>query len=240
MRNTALEAIARRFRARRARPSGCRFARQLNQERGEAARPDVRPGRLVIYGFSSAAPWVRWRLPSLNSVSSRRAREVGGQPQQWLAAALPALGLVSARGMGAGDPLAAMRKDVCMFANDKLSDGQRLSSVHQLLRRPAAESRPLLDRIERYTAALDKGKRQQPEVAQELENIAQDTDSRDRYLAFARDADQPQTRAYPCRARAGLAVAGPTARRTDADGERGWAARPSPRGGLYLLRQQGA
>jgi hypothetical protein len=103
--------------------------------------------------------------------------------------------MVSARGMSAGDSLATMRQDVCAFADDRVSDAQRLASVHEILRRPAAESRTLLDRIERHAATLDAGKRQQPEVAQALSRIADDTSTRDRYLAFARDADEPRTRA---------------------------------------------
>src|SRR3569623_2023720 len=53
----------------------------------------------------------------------------------------------------------------------------------------------LLDRIEEFVATLDAKQRQQPEVAQALDRIAHDTDARDRYLAFARDADELDTRA---------------------------------------------
>lgn len=53
----------------------------------------------------------------------------------------------------------------------------------------------LLDRIEGYAAALDGRKRQEPEVAKALDGIAHDVGTRARYLAFARDADQPEVRA---------------------------------------------
>jgi hypothetical protein len=89
-----------------------------------------------------------------------------------------------------------MRKDVCAFSNDKSNDAQRLAALHELLQRPTAESRLLLDRIERYTTGLNDAKRQQqPGVTQALTRIATDTRSRERFLAFARDSDEPQTRA---------------------------------------------
>ena len=46
---------------------------------------------------------------------------------------------------------------------------------------------PTLDRIERLTDTLSASARQQPEVAKALEEIARDSASRDRYLAFARE-----------------------------------------------------
>jgi len=53
----------------------------------------------------------------------------------------------------------------------------------------------LLERLERLLASLDPAKRQQPGVAQALDRIAADSGTRDRWLAFARDADQLPTRA---------------------------------------------
>ena len=47
-------------------------------------------------------------------------------------------------------------------------------------------------RIERYTASLDENERKQPDVAKAMEAIARDTAVRDRFLAFARDADRPE------------------------------------------------
>jgi hypothetical protein len=93
------------------------------------------------------------------------------------------------------DPRAADRQDVCQFADDRLSDAQRLAFVHRLLDREAAETRMFLDRIERYSASLSETQRQTPAVARELEAIAGDGHARARYLDFARDADQPAVRA---------------------------------------------
>jgi len=151
----------------------------------------------VIYGFSSVAPLGPQAGATLNRhFQTNGAGEVGkGRVSSGLLRQFSANGMVAARGMSAGDSLTGIRKDVCAFANDRLTDAQRLDAVHQILRRPAAESRLLLDRIERMTAQLDDGKRKQPEVAAALTRISRDTEARDRYLAFARDADQPVTRA---------------------------------------------
>jgi hypothetical protein len=177
-----------------------RLARALKSERGESSRDRMRlvfKDVPVIYGFSSAAPLGPVAGASLNRFfQAEGAAGVGkGRTSSGLLRQFAANGMVATRGMAAGDALAATRRDVCTFADDRLSDAQRLDAVHELLRRPTAESRILLDRIERYTMALDAGRRQQPEVAQALTRIAGDTASRDRYLAFARDADEPRTRA---------------------------------------------
>jgi hypothetical protein len=84
---------------------------------------------------------------------------------------------------------------VCKFADDRLTSAQRLESIHGMLQRPTAESRLLLERIEKFTDTLVPGERKQPDVAQALEKIAQDSGSRERFLGYARDADQPITRA---------------------------------------------
>jgi hypothetical protein len=177
-----------------------RLTNLLRSQRGESSRDRMRlvfRDVPVIYGFSSAAPLGPAAASTLNRYfQARGAGEVGkGRPSSGLLRQFASQGLVAARGIADGDPLVPLRKDVCSFANEKLSVAQKLDAVHRMLRRPAAESRLLLDRIEGFTAALDGGRRQQPEVAQALARIAGDGDARDRYLAFARDADQPETRA---------------------------------------------
>ena len=88
------------------------------------------------------------------------------------------------------DPHADVRRDVCQFADDRLSDAQRLDFVHQLLQREMAQARIHLDRIQRVAAALDDEDRQTPEVARALADIAGDSAARTRFLEFARDAGQ--------------------------------------------------
>jgi hypothetical protein len=177
-----------------------RLTQLLRAERGESSRDRMRlvfKDVPVIYGFSSAAPLGPSAAVTLNRYfQTTGTGEVGkGRASGGLLRQFAPQGLAATRGMSDGDALAGLRRDVCTFANDRLTHAQRLESVHQLLQRPVAESRLLLDRIEKFTATLDPRTRQQPEVTQVIERIARDSEARDRYLAFARDADQPETRA---------------------------------------------
>lgn len=133
-----------------------RLARLLNSGHGESSRDRMRlvfKDVPVIYGFSSSAPLG----PTAASTLSRYFRATGteevgdGHASSRLLAYFAPQGMVVARGMTAADPHADMRQDVCKFADDRLSDAQRLAFIHQLLRRPTAEARMLLGRIEGYT-----------------------------------------------------------------------------------------
>lgn len=176
------------------------LARLLNAERGESSRSRMRlvfKDVPVIYGFSSAAPLGPAAASVLDGfLQSGGASQIGkGRVSSGLLRHFAPQGMAAARGMTAGDSLQSMRQDVCVFADDRLSEAQRLQALHELMQRPMAESRMLLDRIERYTSELDERTRQQPEVAQALAHLASDSRLRERYLAFARDADEPETRA---------------------------------------------
>jgi hypothetical protein len=151
----------------------------------------------VIYGFSSVAPLG----PVAGSVLNRYFQASGtgeiakGRASGSLLRQFSQHGMVAARGIAASDPLMPLRRDICSFADDRMSVAQRLDSVHRLLQRPVAESRLLLDRVERFTDKLEAAERQQPEVGQALQRVAQDNAARERYLGFARDADEFPTRA---------------------------------------------
>lgn len=176
------------------------LARSLALQRGESGRDRMRllfPNVPVIYGFSSVAPLGPLAASKLDRYfRSAGTSEVGkGRASARLLREFSANHMVATRGMSAGDPLTQMRRDVCMFADDRMAQGQRVDGVHKLLQRPAAQARMALDRIERFAAALDEDKRQQPEVSQALQDVSRDTEARDRFLAFARDADELETRA---------------------------------------------
>jgi hypothetical protein len=96
-----------------------------------------------------------------------------------------------AAGLSDGDPHAGFRADVCHFSDDRLTDAQKIAFVHALLGRDMAEVRMFLDHIEHYAASLPIGERRTPETVAALAAIAQDRDARERYLEFARDADEP-------------------------------------------------
>jgi hypothetical protein len=177
-----------------------RLSRTLGQQRGESSRDRMRllfKDVPVIYGFAGVAPLG----PIAGSVLNRYFQGSGsgevakGRASGSLLRHFSAHGMVAARGISSGDPLMPLRKDVCMFADDRTTAAQRLASIHGLLQRPTAESRLLLERIEKFTDTLTPSERRQPEVVQAIERIAGDSASRDRYLAYARDADQPITRA---------------------------------------------
>ena len=176
------------------------LARLSSAKRGESSRDRMRlvfKDVPVIYGFSSAAPLGPVAASFLDRfLRSGGASKIGsGRASSGLLRHFAPQGMAVARGMSAGDSLAAMRQDVCVFADDRLPEAKRLEALHELMNRPMAESRTLLDRIERYTSGLDDRMRQQPDIALALANLASDSRLRERYLAFARDADQPQTAA---------------------------------------------
>jgi len=199
--HTVSPEIARSFvREGRSPAEAARLARSLAAERGESSRDRMRlvfKDVPVIYGFTAAAPLGPEAASSLSRYfQSVGAGEIGkGRTSSGLLRQFSAHGLAAARGMTAGDSLAAMRRDVCSFASDKPTDAQKLASLHRMLQGPTAEARMLLGRIEQLTARLDGAQRRQPEVAHALAAIASDGGSRERFLAFARDADEPQTRA---------------------------------------------
>ncbi|HUR90625.1 MAG TPA: hypothetical protein VMZ74_16190 [Ramlibacter sp.] len=176
------------------------LAKRLGLQRGESGRDRMRlvfPNVPVIYGFASVAPLGPVAAGLLNRYfQGAGAGEVGkGHTSGRLLSQFSQHRLVATRGMATGDPLAGLRRDVCMLADDRLSIAQRADGIHQLLGGPTAQARLLIDRIEEFAETLAPEKRAQPEIAQALERIAQDTQARDRWLAFARDADGWNTRA---------------------------------------------
>lgn len=174
-----------------------RLARLLGSKHAESSKMRMRmvfKDVPAIYGFSTPAPLGPQAASRLNGVFQAGGASVVGQgrPNGPLMASFGQIGLRLTQGMTDSDPNAATRKDMCQFADDRLSDAQKLRFVHELLKRPTAEARMFLDRIERYTAGLDANDRKQPEVAQAFQAIAQDAGSRGRFLDFARDADRPE------------------------------------------------
>lgn len=177
-----------------------RQLRELNAEHGQSSRDRMRlvfKDVPVIYGFSSVAPLGPVAGASLSRFfKADGAREVGqGRSSKRLLAQFASNGMAVAQGMTDKDPHADVRHDVCQFVDDRLSDEKRVDFVHQLLQREVSQSRVHLDRIERFTKALDDPARRTPEVSQALELIARDTEARGRFLDLARDADQPAVRA---------------------------------------------
>ncbi len=174
--------------------------RALNAGHGESSRDRMRlvfKDVPVIYGFSSVAPLGPIAGAALNRYfQSHGTREIGqGRSSPRLLAQFAPFGMSVAQGMTDKDPHADMREDVCQFADERLSDARKLDFVHQLLQRPAAQARIHLDRIQRQTQVLADPARRTPQLDQALAAITSDLAARERFVNFARDADQPTVRA---------------------------------------------
>ena len=104
--------------------------------------------------FSGSAVGSDGCLARSTAISRRPGRKTSGsgRASSRLLSNFAPNGMTVAQGMTDADPHAAVRQDMCRFADDRLSDVEKLRFVHQLLERPTAEARMFLDRIERYTA----------------------------------------------------------------------------------------
>jgi len=177
-----------------------RLSRALSARHGESSRDRMRlifKDVPVIYGFSSKAPVGPTAASMLDRYfQSGAGGEIGsGRASARMLGRFSANSMVVTSGLTDADPYAAHRRDVCQFADDRLSPAQKLGFVHQLLEREPAEARMFLDRIEKYATSLSEAERQVPAVARALDDIARDDAARARYLDFARDADEPVVRA---------------------------------------------
>ncbi len=171
----------------------------LNAGHGESSRDRMRQvfkDVPVIYGFKSVAPLGPIAAATLgNFLRSGGAREIGqGRASPRLLGHFAPYGMSVAQGMTDADPHAAVRADVCRFADDRLPAADKLDFMHQVLQRPMAQARVHLERIQRQATALDAPAQRTPAVTAALAAIAGDAPTRARFLDFARDADEPAVR----------------------------------------------
>jgi hypothetical protein len=103
--------------------------------------------------------------------------------------------MIAVAGLTDADPHAGFRRDMCGFADDRPSDAHKIAFMHQVLQRDLTEVRMFLDHLERYAASLGAAQRRGAEVAAALAAIERDGATRERYLAFARDADAAEVQA---------------------------------------------
>jgi len=145
----------------------------------------------VLYGFSSKAPLGHVAGPLLDRYfQTAPAGEVAsGRVSPTLLKLFGPSSMIAVAGLTDADPHAGFRRDMCGFADDGPSDARKVAFMHQVLQRDVTEVRMFLDHVERYAAALGPSQRLVPEVAAALGAIERDHATRDRYLAFARDAD---------------------------------------------------
>lgn len=177
-----------------------RAAAQLSARYGQSNRDRLRhvfKDVPVLYGFSSKAPLGRYAGPLLERYfRTAPAGEIGsGRPSPTLLKLFGPSSMIAVAGLTDADPHASFRRDMCGFADDRPSDAQKIAFMHEVLQRDVTEVRMFLDHLERYAASIGPAQRLRPELAAALGVIEADHRTRDRYLGFARDADQATVQA---------------------------------------------
>jgi hypothetical protein len=177
-----------------------RVAALLSERYGQSNRDRLRHvfnNVPVLYGFSSKAPLGRTAGPLLERYfQTAPAGEVAsGRPSPTLLKLFGPSSMIAVAGLTDTDPHAGFRKDMCGFADDRPSDAQKVAFMHQVLQRDVTDVRMFIDHLERYAASLGPVQRLRPDVATALGAIEHDERARDRYLAFARDADEASVQA---------------------------------------------
>lgn len=174
-------------------------AQLMNQRYAESNRDSMRRIFMnvpVIYGFSSLAPLG----PVAGNVLSRYfqsapADELGsGRASPTLLKHFASNSMIAVSGLSESDARAETRGQVCQFLDERKTAAQKLDAVRHVLGRDMAETRMLLDRIEKFAGSLGAAAQSTP-VAEALRAITSDEALRDRYLAYARNTDRPAVRA---------------------------------------------
>ncbi|NRF67098.1 hypothetical protein HLB44_08905 [Aquincola sp. S2] len=172
-----------------------RLSELLSERYGQSNRDRLRhvfKDVPVLYGFSSKAPLGRSAGPLLERYfQSAPAGEItSGRASPALLNLFGPSSMIAVAGLTDADPHASFRRDMCGFADERHSDAQKLAFMHEVLQRDVTEVRMFLDHLERYAASVGPAQRLVPEVAAALAAIEGDRRTRERYLAFARDADE--------------------------------------------------
>ena len=151
----------------------------------------------LLYGFSSQAPLGRAAGPLLERYfQSAPAGEVaGGRPSPTLLSLFAPSSMVAVQGLTDVDPIASLRTDVCGLADESPGQAQKIAFMHQVLQRDVTDVRLFLDHLEQFTASITPAPQQPPEVRAALARIEDDHVPRERFLEFARDADEATVQA---------------------------------------------
>jgi hypothetical protein len=197
-----------------------RLARSLASLHGGSSRDRMRlifDDVPIIYGFSAKAPVGPVAASMLGGYfrSGGGADVATGRASGKLLGYFKSSSMAVSSGINGSDPLMRLRGDFCQLSDDGRALEQKLDFIHQLLGREMAEVRPFLDRIEKTVGSLSETDRHKPAVARALEGIARDEAARKRYLAFARDADQPPVRARMVKLAQALGWLSPEAERAE-------------------------
>lgn len=182
-----------------ARKDAERLTRTLQATHGDSSRDRMRQVFKhvpAIYGFSSTAPLGPVAASTLDNYfrASGTAAIARGSRNGRLLSHFAPYGMSTARGVTEADPQWQARQDLCRFADDRSSEADKLVFVHQLMQQNLAQGRLHLERIQTLLGTLDAQTRQSPAVAQALAAISDDAATRARFLALAREAEQPEVR----------------------------------------------
>lgn len=183
------------MRSGRSAPDAARLAALLGEQHGRSNRDRMRhifKDVPVIYGFSSKAPLGRYAGPLLDRwLQGVPAGEVGsGHVNAKLLSLFAPSSMVVTSGLRDGEPQAAVRADACRMVDERVPAARKVAFVHELLRRDMAEVRLFLDDLERFVATFGAAQRIDPKAAAAFADITGDQAARERYLTFARDADE--------------------------------------------------
>jgi len=197
--NASAEIVRSLLRSGHSAADAARLSELLSERHGESNRDRMRNifrNVPVIYGFSSKAPLGRSARPVLERYfQSAPAGEVGGgQVSARLLGLFAPSSMTVTTGLRDADTQARLRSDLCHFVDDRLSDAQKVGFMRELLQRDMAEVRMFLDHLERYIASIPLPQRLAPKTAAAFAAIADDHVARERYLGFARDADESAVR----------------------------------------------
>jgi len=208
------------MRAGQSRTDAERVSALLSERYGQSNRDRLRhvfKDVPVLYGFSSKAPLGRSAGPLLERYfQSAPAGEIGsGRASATLLGLFGPSSMVAEAGLTGADPHAAFRQDVCSLADEEPSVARKLGFVHDMLQRDVTEVRMLLDQLEHFVASISPAQRLDPSVMSALAAIAGDVRTRERYLAFSRDADEAAVQTRMAALARGLGWLTPAQERTE-------------------------
>jgi hypothetical protein len=144
-----------------------------------------------IYGFYSSAPVGPTSAMLLNKYfDGGGAGNFGtGELNERLLRIFGRNHMTRVAGVREGEPQYAYRTQVCRFFDEREGAGDKLRFVHRLLQGDMAQARGFFKRIEKLLASVPAQDRAAPDFEHALAEISADDASRDRFLAFERNAE---------------------------------------------------
>ena len=174
-------------------------SRRYASSHGESGRDRMRrifPNVPSIYGFSSSAPVGPTAGMLINRYFDRGGRgEFGsGRANASLLKVFGRNSMVRVPGVRPSEPLAAERRQICRFFDERQDAARKVRFMHGLLREDPAAPEAHFSRIEKAFAAFTDSDRSSPAFLEALAEVSADDAARARYLASVRAQAQPALR----------------------------------------------